>query len=180
MSALDDLSVPVPRPQAVAQRYARQLDPWWGFVLAGAIWAVCTLVVSSLAMMKLGEALDIADGSTGAQVMTLVSLVVFATTGVIVFRWWRRHRLGRKEALLRDGDRLEVHVGRLWSFSRTKTVVELQAADRNLRCAFNRWFLPSNGSTITVIHHPGTSDIVAFDGSGSIYAGHVTGGELAE
>ena len=64
MTALEELSVATPRPEALCRRYARKMDPWWGFALAAAIWTICSLTVVSLVGMKLNQVFGFADGST--------------------------------------------------------------------------------------------------------------------
>jgi len=176
MTPLEELSVATPRSEALSKRYARRMDPWWGFVIAGAIWVVCTLVISSLATMKIGDALGYEDGSTGAQILSLSLLGAGAGLAVVTFVWWRRRRLASKEKLVRDGKLLEMEVtGRPFQLggSRTRTAVDLEGPDRSLRCVFNRWFLPGKGETIHVLHHPEVSHVVAFGRSGAMYSGHV-------
>ncbi|HET9991746.1 MAG TPA: hypothetical protein VFQ65_24625 [Kofleriaceae bacterium] len=173
MTPLEELAVATPRDAALCKRYARRMDPWWGFVIAGAIWVVCTLAISVLATIKLGETLGYADGSTGAKVLSMILLVAGAAIAIVTFRSWRRRRLALKEKLVREGALLDMEVtGRPWGDGKT-TVVDLEGADRSLRCAFNRWFLPGKGETIKVLHHPQVSHVVAFGRSGAMYSGHV-------
>ena len=181
MSPLQELSVDAPRPVPLARRYARKLDPWWGFVVAGVVWFVVVLVLTILAAIEVGEALGYADASTGAQVLTVIALVAGLTIGIAGFTWWRRRRLATKARLVRDGDLIEVEVtGRPFRLTgwKTRTTVDLAGHDRTLRCVFNRWFLPTPGDTITVLHHRSTHHIVAFDRAGAMFSGHVADGQL--
>lgn len=175
MTALEELSVATPRPDALCRRYARKMDPWWGFTIAAAIWTVCSLTVVSLVVMELNPVFGFEDGSTGAKVLTLVLMLTGGFAAFQVFTWWRRRRLASKEALVRDGEMIEAFVlsRDIAAVSRKSTVVELETADRTLRCEFNLWFVPTKGETIKVLHHRGGSHVLAFGRSGAMYSGHV-------
>jgi hypothetical protein len=175
MTALEELSVATPRPEALCRRYARRMDPWWGFALAAAMWTICSLTVVSLVDMKLNDAFGFADGSTNAKILTLALLVVGGVAAVQAFRWWRQRRLAGKERLVREGELVDVVVVKRASslVSGKSTTVELEGADRALRCEFNVWFLPSEGETIKLLHHRGLDHVVAFGRFGAMYSGHV-------
>ena len=180
MAPLDELSIPVPRPEPLCKRYARRLDPWWGFVVAGTIWTVVAMVVTMLAMMKVSDRLGYEDGSRGAQVLAVISLVGAATFTIVTFRWWRTRRLASKATLIREGAlRVMTVTGRPFRLGRsTSTAVDLEGGDRTLRCVFNRWFAPLTGETIKVLHHPAVPHLIAFDRTGSMYSGHVRSGQV--
>jgi hypothetical protein len=183
MTPLEELSVAVPRSDALCKRYARKMDPWWGFVLAGAIWAVCALTIVTLAMMKIGGALGYEDGSHGAKMLSAFMMPIGAILAILAFRWWRHRRLAAKEKLVRDGALVEMEVtGRPFQLggSKTRTAVDLVGDDRAMRCVFNRWFLPSTGETLSVLHHRDVPHVVAFGRSGAMYSGHVTSGAVVE
>ena len=183
MTPLEELSVATPRSDGLCKRYARRMDPWWGFVIAGAIWAVCSLTVVSLAMMKIGTALDYQDGSHEMKVLSAIMMPAGAVLAIVLFQLWRRRRLATKEKLVRDGALVEMEVsGRPFQLggSKTRTAVDLVGEDRSMRCVFNRWFLPTTGETIKVLHHRAVPHVVAFGRSGAMYSGHVTDGTVVE
>ncbi|MEP6864121.1 MAG: hypothetical protein ABJE66_26080 [Deltaproteobacteria bacterium] len=175
MTALEQLSVTAPRPEPLCGRYARKMDPWWGFVIAAAIWTVCSMTVVSLVGIEMNQVFGFADGSTGAKILTLALLATGGVAAVQAFRWWRHRRLASKVKLLRDGELVDVVVVTRDAavVSRTSTIVELEGADRTLRCEFNVWFLPGEGETIKVLHHRELDHVVAFGRSGALYSGHV-------
>jgi hypothetical protein len=174
---LEELSVAKPRPAGVCMRLARRLDPAWGFVVAGLIWAVLALSIATVVLMQVIRVLDLADGSTGSRIASLIVLPLGAVAGFYAFRHWRRARLRGKEMLLRDGALVEATVLKR-SGDLEETEVKLLAKDRELRCVFHRWFAPAEGSSIRLIHHPATAHVVAFDRHGAMYSGHVRGGQL--
>jgi hypothetical protein len=175
VTALEELSVATPRPERLSRRYARKMDPWWGFGIAAAIWTICSMTVVSLVGLELNQAFGFADGSTNAKILTLALLALGGVGAVQVFRWWRQRRLASKERLVRDGELLEVVVTKRDSkvVSGKSTIVELEGADRTLRCEFNVWFLPGKGETIKLLHHRDLDHVVAFGRSGAMYSGHV-------
>jgi hypothetical protein len=180
MSALDELSIPAPRPDPLCRRYARKMDPWWGFVLAGVIWFACAMSMVTLAGIKLTSALGYADGSPETRRLSLIVEVAGLAATIGLFVWWRRRRLATKETLVREGDLVEVTVtGRPLQLSKTRTVVDFDGDDRELRCVFNRWFLPRTGETVTILHHPRVPHLVAFGSSGGMFSGHVRSGRVA-
>jgi hypothetical protein len=151
------------------------MDPWWGFAIAAAIWTICSMTVVALVGIELNQAFGFADGSTNAKILTLVLLAVGGVAAVQTFRWWRRRWLAGKERLVREGELVDVVVMKRDSkvVSGKSTTVELEGADRALRCEFNVWFLPSEGETIKLLHHRGLDHAVAFGRSGAMYSGHV-------
>lgn len=180
MTNLEELADDVPRPAQVAKRYARRLDPWWGFVIAGIIWAVCAQAIIAIVGIKVNSALGYEDASTGARVVMMTGLVVGGVLAIAGFIWWRRRRLAVKELLVREGDLLDADVtGRPFQLGgwKTRTAVDLECDDRALRCVFNRWFLPTPGDTIKLLHHPDVPHVVAFDRSGRMFSGHVRSGQ---
>ncbi len=180
MTPLDELSVKAPRPAALYGRYARRLDPWWGFVIAAWVWATGALVVQVLALIAILRAFGLRDGSPGARVVALVLFLAVGALTIASFRWWRRHRLASKAALIRDGELVEVQVTArpFEAFGwKSRTALELVGANRRLRCVFNRWFLPTVGQPIMLLHHRALAHVVAFGPSGAMYAGHVVDGD---
>lgn len=176
MTPLEELSIATPRADAVCKRYARRMDPWWGFVIAGVIWWVCVMSMTTVAMIKISDSLGYAAGSSGAKKLSMIALPIAFALTIFGFVWWRRRRLGTKEKLVRDGDLVDVEVtGRPFQLggSKTRTAVDLVGADRELRCVFNRWFLPAKGDTIKLLNHRGVAHVVAFDRDGAMYSGHV-------
>ena len=172
MSALEELSVPRPRPEALAKRYARRMDPWWGFVLAGVIWTICGFAMTMVLMLKITERLGLEAGSHGAQAAAIIGLLGGGAAIFFTFRWWRRSRLADKALLVRDGELIEVAVtGKPLRLTSTKTTVDLEGGKRRLRCVFNRWFSPSTGDTFKLLHHRGVAHVVAFDRGGDMYSG---------
>jgi hypothetical protein len=132
-------------------------------------------------MIKIGTSLGYADASPEAKRLSLILLPLGLATGVSTFVWWRRRRLATKEKLVRDGDLIEVEVtGRPFQLGgwKTRTAVDLAGDDRQLRCVFNRWFLPSTGDTIKLLHHREVPHVVAFGRSGNMFSGDVRGGTL--
>lgn len=174
MTAFEELSVPKPRPPELCRRYARKLDPWWGFIIAGVIWTIYGMALSVVLMIQIMGRLNIEDGSSSARIASIVTLVVGGAAVFLSFRWWRLARLREKELLVREGDLLEMEVvGRPFQISKYRTTVDLAGSKRELRCAFNKWFSPRG--TLYVLHQPMVPHVVAFDRDGGIAQGHVVG-----
>ncbi len=181
MSPLDELSVPAPRPEPICRRYARKMDPWWGFVLAGVIWFVCAMSMVTVAGIELTSSLGYEAGSLETRRLSLLIEIAGLVVTIGLFVWWRRRRIATKETLVREGDLVEVTVtGKPFQLAgtKTRTVVDLDGDDRQLRCVFNRWFLPRTGEVITILHHPGVPHLVAFGSTGGMYSGHVRSGRV--
>ncbi len=173
--ALAELSVPTPRPASLCREYARRIDPWWGFAFAGFLWVVMVNAMMLVATIKLCDALGYEDRSTDAKVLGDAMFVAGLAISVSTFIVWRRHRLGTKERMIREGELLEVAVvGKPFTLRRkTQTMVVLEGERVEMRCVFNRWFSPNTGDTIEVLYHPTVSHLLAFGRHGDMYSGHV-------
>jgi len=178
-SALAELDVPPPRPDALCQRYARRMDPWWGFAIAAALITLFAVVITSVLAIKLMGWLGIRDGSTGAKIVSGGILVVGTVAARQVFRRWRRRRLAVKRRLVRDGVIHEVRVAAsrrelLPSGTRQfSAIVRVVGPQVDEDVGFNLWFSPPVGTTIRVLHEPGLRPVVAFDAAGRMYNGLV-------
>ncbi len=175
MTQYDELDVPRPRSEELAAKVVRRLDPWWGWVAAGALLALAGGVVGSLALMVLMPLLGVAEATPVAQVLAVVALGLAESAAFIVFTRWRRARIARKRALVRDGvltTATVVERSRKLDKGRTDLTLVVSSGP-SLRCLFNVWFGPAPGRDIRVLWLRGSATLLAFDTAGRAYSGHV-------
>lgn len=179
-SPFDEINVSTPRPEEVCQRFARRMDPWWGYVLAGLLYGVVMLGVTELLALKISEGLGFSDQSRGERIIVCVTLLVGAIASWQLFVRWRRRRIAHKRELVRNGRLIEVVVTkqmRNWARSsrRFSNVVRVTGAGLTLECGFNLLFAPREHQKFWLLHHPRIVAIVAFDDSGAMCNGLVLG-----
>jgi hypothetical protein len=174
-----ELDIPTPRPDELCRDFVRRLDPWPGYVIAGALLTLGCLVLSIVAMITVMPKLGIQEKTLGAQVSSIVALALGLVAAYLIFTRWRRARMARKGALIRNGVLTTAVVeDRSMSVSKGRTDVDLRIERGPLvEAAFNVWFSPGARSTIRVLWLPQDSNqhMLAFDDAGRMYSGHIKG-----
>jgi hypothetical protein len=173
----DELAIPTPRPDALCKRFVQRMDPWWGYVVAGALLALGGAIVGVLALITAMPALGIKEKTLAAQVCAIVALVLGEVLAYVIFTRWRRLRMGRKRTLIRDGTLTTATVGkRSMAIDKGRTTIDLDlAGGPSARCAFNLWFAPSAGAEVRILWLAlgDNPHVLAFDGAGRMYSGHI-------
>jgi hypothetical protein len=177
VSDLAELDMQTPRPDELCARFARRMDPWWGFVIAGGLFMLVGLIVPTLVLIALGPRLGMVDGSHAAQVFSLGGEAIGALVAWKLFARWRNARLGAKRELIRAGKLVDMTVdAQLSSLLRSRRYshcVRLSGGGVTLDCGFNLWFAPSPGETVHLLYKRGLVPVLAFDASGRMYNGQV-------
>lgn len=179
LSDHDRLDSATPRPADVCDGFVRRMDPWWGYVFAGALLTLGCLVVSVVALIWITPMLGIEPKTTAAQIASIIALLGGLALAYVIFTRWRRTRTGRKRALIRDGTLARATViERSMAVEKGRTDIDLAVEGGPIvQCAFNVWFSPRAGSSIRVLWLPLDSapHILAFDEAGRMYSGHIKG-----
>jgi len=180
----------VPRNDLV-RKYAGRIEPNWGFVLYGILYAFVSMAAMLLGMLlgiAIGKGVGLADGSTGLAVLAF-GLAAPATvlSWWPFFRWARRKR-GHASGLVREGTLIQGKVatrtsdrvaraaiklaarlggGHMGNVKWCRVEFEVDGTQQALLCPFVKH--PEQGALATVLYHPDSKYAFGFDESGRAY-----------
>jgi hypothetical protein len=191
MSDLAELqAASVPRPDALAQRYARRIEPMLGFVVYGVLWLFIAVAVGTVLMLgaiALGLAVGVTKGSSTMEGIGFTTLIIGFAFAYWAYVAWARRKRGRARRLVRDGTFVDGTVvdrigdravqaaaklafaasGQRLDMSWYRVEIEHEGKRRGLLVPFQHE--PQPGDTRTVLFHPESRYALAFDDQGTSY-----------
>jgi hypothetical protein len=176
MTDLDAMSeATVPRPDRLAQRFARRLEPTWGFVLYGILYAALVAnVVGTIPLIFVVSSAWPADPSDAAMLATLGWYVVSQIPMWWLFRRWVRTRRSGPVMLVREGQLLD---GTVIAHPMSQTMVgcAISVGDGVIGVPVK---LPGD-TPCKVLYHPGAKYAFVFGPDGRAVACAANGGGVA-